>query len=265
MSLSRTSTSLGGETVATPAMPPDLRIYAVGDVHGRHDLLMRMQDLIIADIAANPACYCRTLFLGDLVDRGPQSAAILEYLSAGGFATPISVLRGNHEELFLSFLNDPRVLEGWRKVGGLETLHSYGIDVSEVLLGCGFDRAREQLVHKLPSAHQRFVEMTANSDQYGDYFFCHAGVRPHIALDEQKSEDLLWIGDEFLRFRGNFGKIVVHGHTPVDRPDVRTNRINIDTGAFATSVLTALVLEGQSQRFLSATPCSADQRWLANW
>lgn len=240
-----------GEGVST--IPPGTRIYAVGDIHGRRDLLLRMDQRILADLEGG-ITEPLVIFLGDYVDRGPESAGVIEHLSSCRFGVPIKALRGNHEDLLLSFLDDPSVLDSWRGLGGLETLHSYGVDVSEALRGRGYRQAREQFERKLPPAHRRFLQDTVLSHACGDYFFCHAGVKPHVALDRQAGGDLLWIRDEFLRFEGSFGKIVVHGHSPVSQPETHANRINVDTGAFATSRLTAVVLEEAGRRFLSATP-----------
>ncbi|MEW9307115.1 metallophosphoesterase family protein [Labrys neptuniae] len=240
-----------GEGVST--VPPGTRIYAVGDIHGRRDLLLRMEQRILADLDGG-ITEPLVVFLGDYVDRGPESAGVIEHLSSCRFGATIKALRGNHEDLLLSFLDDPVVLERWRKFGGLETLHSYGVDVSEALRGRGYRQVREQFAGKLPAAHRRFLEDMPLSHSCGDYFFCHAGVKPRIGLDRQAGEDLLWIRDEFLKFGGSFGKIVVHGHSPVSEPEMHANRINVDTGAFATSRLTAVVLEEAGRRFLSATP-----------
>jgi serine/threonine protein phosphatase 1 len=220
-------------------------------VHGRNDLLDELADTIQADLASAPREVI-TVFLGDYVDRGPQSAAVLDRLSVGRFPTPVIALRGNHEEMFLKCLEDSASLDEWRRYGGLETLHSYGVDVKAVMRGEGLEEARAALLAALPAAHLDFLRATQLSVIIGDYFFCHAGVRPGVALERQSADDLMWIRDGFLRFEGSFGKVVVHGHTPVADPDARANRINIDTGAFATSVLTCLVLEGVERRFLTA-------------
>ena len=240
-----------GEGVST--VPPGTRIYAVGDIHGRRDLLLRMEQRILVDLGGG-ITEPLVVFLGDYVDRGPDSAGVIEHLSSRRFGVAIKALRGNHEDLLLSFLDDPSILDRWRGLGGLETLHSYGVDVSEALRGRGYRQAREQFAAKLPAAHRRFLEELPLNHGCGDYFFCHAGVRPRVGLDRQADEDLLWIRDEFLNFEGSFGKIVVHGHSPVSEPEMHANRINVDTGAFATSRLTAVVLEEAGRRFLSATP-----------
>jgi serine/threonine protein phosphatase 1 len=233
-----------------------LRLYVIGDVHGRFDLLTELEQRIKSDLATAPA-QVLTIFLGDYIDRGPNSAAVIERLSAGDFATPIRALRGNHEEMLLKFLADASVLDLWRKFGGLETLHSYDVSVADPMRGTGFERAQIQLRSALPLGHRRFLENTEISFSVGDYLFCHAGVRPGIALDQQKTDDLLWIREDFLQFGGFLGKVVVHGHTPVTNPEVRANRINIDTGAYATSILTALILEGAERRFLMTGPAAA--------
>jgi len=250
MVLSRLAKKLGDTRRAPPSAPPGLRIYAIGDVHGRLDLLDRLSAKIAADLSR--ATYDRTLaiFLGDLIDRGPDSAGVVGRLESANFPTPIVALRGNHEELLLNFLKDATVLESWRRFGALETLHSYGVDIGAAARGARFEETRRELAAKLPLAHLRFLERTQLTEERGGYFFVHAGVKPQVPLDAQRRDDLLWIREEFLRFEGDYGKFIVHGHTPTPEPEVRGNRINIDTGAFATSVLTALVLEGQEQRFL---------------
>jgi serine/threonine protein phosphatase 1 len=213
-------------------------------------LLNDLERQIKCDLETAPTDIL-TVFLGDYVDRGPESAGVLERLSAGDFCTSILPLRGNHEEVFLQFLSDASVLDSWRKFGGLETLHSYGVDVVNAMRGVGYDVAREALVKALPYQHRRFLEEARLSFTLGDYFFSHAGARPGVDLERQATEDLLWIRNEFLQFEGAFGKVVVHGHTPTAEPEIKTHRINVDTGAYASSVLTALVLEGETRRFLA--------------
>jgi len=250
MSFSRLSRIFEKKKIPPPSAPPGMRVYAIGDVHGRLDLLIELERQISRDLATAPTDVL-TVFLGDYVDRGKDSAGVLERLSAIEFCTPICALRGNHEEVFLQFLSDASVLESWRKFGGLETLHSYGVNVTDAMRGAGFDRARAALRKVLPPHHQKFLEETRHSVTLGDYFFCHAGAKPGIDLEFQTAKDLLWIREEFLRFEGEFGKIVVHGHSPMSAPEIKANRINVDTGAYASSVLTALVLEGETRRFLS--------------
>ncbi|PPQ31660.1 hypothetical protein CCR94_08280 [Rhodoblastus sphagnicola] len=231
-------------------LPPGLRLYVVGDVHGRLDLLTRLENEIERDLGAAPSNVL-TIFVGDYVDRGGDSRGVIEKLSSDEFCTRFCALRGNHEQVLLDFLSDASVLENWRKFGALETLHSYGVDISHVARGKGYDLARSSLIQRMPERHRQFLENTRLSFSSGDYYFCHAGARPGIALEHQSDEDLLWIRDDFLAFKGGFGKVVVHGHTPNPTVDMRKNRINVDTGAYASGVLTALVLEGETRRILS--------------
>ena len=199
--------------------------------------------------------------------KSPCSAktAVVERLASGRFPTRLCALRGNHEAMLLRFLGEPQFLEFWRGNGGLETLHSYGVDVSTAMRGEGYETAHEAFLTALPDSHRAFLEATELSATVGDYFFCHAGVRPGAPLSNQSEDDLLWIRDSFLSYERSFGKIVVHGHTPVARPEVRTNRINIDTGAFATSILTCLALEGEDRRFLSVGGSADRSRDPLRW
>ena len=250
MIISRLKRALASRRSHSASTPHGVRVYAVGDVHGRDDLLGDLARLIEHDCASAPGEVV-TVFLGDYVDRGPHSAAVVERLAAGRFPTPLRALRGNHEAVLLEFLDDPSALAFWRGYGGLETLHSYGVDVSKAMRGQDYEQTRDAFLAALPASHRTFLESTELSATIGDYFFCHAGVRPGTPLSAQTAEDLLWIRDGFLSYERPFGKIVVHGHTPVASPEVRANRINIDTGAFATSKLTCLALEGEERRFLT--------------
>ena len=227
------------------------QIYVIGDIHGRSDLLDQMVEEIKRDLDKNPAVDGLTVTLGDYVDRGPDSRGVLDRLADNPFPTKYVALKGNHEELFEAFLHDPSVASQWRRLGGLETLHSYGVSVTAVMIGKGFDEASRALRKAVPEEHLRFLGSLKLSMSVGEYFLCHAGVRPGIPLEHQRAEDLLWIRDEFLNSRTSFGKVVVHGHTPIASPEVLPNRINIDTGAFVTGRLTCLVLEKGSRRFLS--------------
>jgi serine/threonine protein phosphatase 1 len=227
------------------------RIYVIGDIHGRSDLLDRMVEEIERDLQTNPVGNSLTVTLGDYVDRGPDSRGVLERLKCNPFPTEYIGLKGNHEELFEMFLRDPTVASRWRRFGGLETLHSYGVPVAAVMIGKGFEEASSALRRAVPEEHLRFLRSLKLSMSVGDYFLCHAGVRPGVPLEHQSAEDLLWIRDEFLNSRMGFGKVVVHGHTPIESPEVLPTRINIDTGAFVTGRLTCLVLEEGRRRFLS--------------
>jgi len=227
------------------------RIYAIGDIHGRLDLLDRMIAAIARDAKEHEGGSL-TVTLGDYVDRGPKSRGVLDRLLRNPFPGDYVALKGNHEALLEAFLADSRTGTHWQRLGGLETLDSFGVRAATLLGGRNFDRAAAQLRAALTPEHMTFLASLKMSHTTGGYFFCHAGVRPGVPLDRQSDEDLLWVRDEFLDSDMDFGKIVVHGHTPVVAPQVRANRINIDTGAFATGRLTCVVLEGERHRFLAA-------------
>jgi serine/threonine protein phosphatase 1 len=234
------------------AISPGLRVYAIGDVHGCASLLSRLAERIAADLSTSPIPTAQAVFLGDYIDRGPASAAILSRLSQRDFPVPFVALRGNHEQMLLRFLDEPQYLDSWRQFGGLETLHSFGISVSNQLDTASYDVARERLARSITSEVRQFIDETVSHHEIGDYYFCHAGVRPGTPLDAQRDQDLLWIRDDFLSSTADYGKIIVHGHTPVEAPEFHPNRINIDTGAYLTGVLTCLVLEGTTRRLLTS-------------
>ena len=228
------------------------RLYVIGDIHGRADLLDQMVEKIAADMQQYPGGKCLTITLGDYVDRGPDSRGVLDRLARNPFPTFYVALKGNHELLFETFLQDPSVGNHWRGLGGLETIYSYGVPVSALMTGQGFEDACAALRTAIPNEHVRFLSSLRTSLTIGNFFLCHAGVRPGIPLERQNVDDLLWIRDEFLTSTVNFGKIVIHGHSPNESPEVRSNRINIDTGAFATGRLTCVVIENERvARFLS--------------
>jgi serine/threonine protein phosphatase 1 len=236
---------------AQPRVPSGVRIYAVGDIHGRADLLAELFTRIDEDLRAHPTGRSIEVFLGDYIDRGPHSQQVLAMLIARERQHSTVFLKGNHEAYASQFLIDPSVLSAWMQMGGISTLVSYGIKLS----GYDPDQQTEQAVaaafrQALPDSHYRFLQNLALSFSCGDFFFVHAGVRPGIPLIEQSEQDLIWIRNEFLLHEEDFGKVVVHGHSPTDSPDIRPNRINIDTGAYATGRLTCLVLEDDRMRFL---------------
>jgi serine/threonine protein phosphatase 1 len=226
------------------------RLYVIGDIHGRLDLLDRLIDAIKRD-AGEYGNDCLTVTLGDYIDRGPNSRGVIERLLANPFPGNYIAIKGNHEALLENFLDEPSIGGRWRHLGGLETLHSFGVPVAQLMVGRNYDQAAEQLRTALSLEHTKFLASLKTSLTVGRYFLCHAGVRPGVPLERQSEEDLLWIRDEFLSSRMDFGKIVVHGHTPTEEPEVLSNRINIDTGAFATGRLTCVVLEGESHRFIT--------------
>jgi serine/threonine protein phosphatase 1 len=159
-------------------------------------------------------------------------------------------LAGNHEEFLLTFLDDAGILDFWRSQGGLATLHSYGVNVGAAMAGREFEEVQAAFTARFPKHHRDFLATLKVSAVIGDYFFCHAGVRPGVALDCQNRDDLLNIREPFLSSEAEHGKLVVHGHTPAVAPEIRPNRIGIDTAAYATGRLTCLVLEKDQQRFL---------------
>lgn len=234
-----------------PRMPEGIRIYAVGDIHGRLDLLEEVHAKMIADVANGDARQIIQIFVGDYVDRGASSKGVINWLLApppDGWQR--FCLKGNHEAIVLDFLEDAKVFKMWGRLGGLETLHSYGVDLARSHEEDFWPELRDGFAEKLPEMHREFYSNLLNFKEIGDYFFVHAGVRPGVPLDQQVEQDLLWIRKKFLSSNQDFGKFIVHGHTPVAEPEVLPNRINIDTGAYISDRLTCLVLEGEEQRFL---------------
>jgi serine/threonine protein phosphatase 1 len=230
------------------AVPADHFVVAIGDLHGRLDLLEQLWRKIDAVSRLSAARQRTLIFIGDYVDRGLQSAQLVERLLDGFSGFETVYLKGNHDETLLQFLADPTVGEVWRNFGGLETLRSYGITHGA---GKSWAQTRSEFASVLPRTHEAFFKNLRLHHTVGDYIFVHAGVKPRVPLDEQRESDLLWIREEFLESSVNFGRIVVHGHTPADAPEIRNNRIGIDTGAYMTGNLTAVVLEGRTRQFLS--------------
>src|SRR5262245_51229533 len=241
-------------------IPDGTRVYCVGDIHGRDDLLKEMAERVSADMKVRSFDHAVTVFLGDYVDRGLASRRVIEQLARGEWPTSIIPLAGNHEDLLITFLENAELLPVWRNLGGLETLHSYGVDVGLARGRRDFERIRRAFVAQLPESHRHFLESLDISTYIGDYFFCHAGVRPSVPLDRQNRDDLLNIRDPFLLSEAEHGKLVVHGHTPSVDPAIRPNRIGIDTAAYATGRLTCLVLEKDHRRFLQVGDRDGVQR-----
>lgn len=236
-----------GEDAAIPN--DNLRLYVIGDIHGMLDLLERAVAAIHRDVALHGS-DALTVTLGDYVDRGPASRGVIERLAQNPFPTPYVALKGNHEGMMEDFLGDPSLGMQWRTQGGEQTLRSYGVAARGLMVGRANVDAAARLRAALPDSHLLFLRSLKLSLQHGRYFLCHAGVRPGVPLDRQSEHDLLWIRDEFLSSPADFGKIVVHGHTPMREPEVLANRIGIDTGAFASGRLTCVVLEDAGYRFL---------------
>jgi len=244
----------GNARKTSHAVPPDARVYAIGDIHGRADLLVDLHKQILADAGEFGDCAKTIVYMGDYVDRGLSSRDVIDLLIDQPLPGFTSIhLKGNHEAMMLDFVNEPSSGAGWLQIGGLATLFSYQVALDERLAPTDRLRdAREKLREKLPPRHRQFLEGLALSHTVGDYMFVHAGVRPRRPLDDQTEQDLLWIRDEFVRSTANHGKMVVHGHSISWKPEVRSNRIGIDTGAFATGVLTCLALHGAERQFIQA-------------
>jgi serine/threonine protein phosphatase 1 len=236
-----------------PEAPHDRRIYAVGDIHGRVDLMRALHSRIAADAARiNDARANVVIYVGDYIDRGDHSRQVVETLIGHALAGFEQVcLSGNHERLLLQFLADPDSGPTWLFNGGDATLRSYGVDIEDPAFGLeGWSWVRQRLLDGLPGRHLAFFRELPLSHEEGDYFFVHAGVRPGVALDRQNETDLLWIREEFYHSRADFGKVIVHGHSISETVDVQPNRIGIDTGAYGSGVLSCLVLEDAGRRIL---------------
>ena len=238
-----------------PSLPQGQLIYAIGDIHGRSDLLALLLDKIAADAAHSKDAKRRTLvFLGDYIDRGHDSARVVDMvLGELPLGFDAHFLKGNHEAILLDFLDDPSYLGQWLANGADATFRSYGMDLEELIRkGATPEAWRRAFLASLPEAHRDFFETLELAVAFGDYLFVHAGVRPGVPLEAQDPHDMVWIRAPFLQSDEDFGKIVVHGHTPAREPVIRANRIGIDTGAVFTDRLTALKLEDGSRTLLYA-------------
>lgn len=234
---------------AARAVPSATRVYAIGDIHGRADLLVDLIQRIDEDQARRPIDRVIEVYLGDYVDRGSDSKSVIDILCRRLVHRNAICLRGNHEAIMEDFLHDPDVIHDWMRIGALSTLNSYGVSIGP----------RAQLVpeelhqafcNEFPRTHALFLQCLHNVFICGDYLFVHAGIRPGVRLQDQVQDDLIWIRKEFLYSTIDHGWMIVHGHTPVSHPQVLRNRINIDTGAVFSGTLTCLVLEATSVSFL---------------
>lgn len=234
----------------TPSLPPGVRVYAIGDLHGCADLLDRMMEVIEADLVLSPAEEVVEVFLGDYVDRGPDSRGVLERVAQDPPGRQRVRLMGNHEDAMLAALDDGNLMSRWLfSFGGDATLRSYGLDAHEY---AHQPQAMQPLARAvIPERDVALLRNLSLQHRVGDVVFVHAGIRPGVALEEQDRHDLLWIRDEFLLDPGPLPAFVVHGHTPVEAPEMFRWRANVDTGAVFGGPLTALVLEGTGHRFLS--------------
>ncbi|HYD31385.1 MAG TPA: metallophosphoesterase family protein [Azospirillaceae bacterium] len=251
-----------------PIAPEGRCVYAVGDVHGERRCLERLLAVIAQDAArreAEDGVRPILVFLGDYIDRGPDSRGVLDTLcglaqaASAGTGAECHFLLGNHDAALLEFLRDPATGAEWLNYGGAETLASYGARAPVGTVGAARWRAlRGALEENLPDGHRRFLESLKPMLILGDYAFVHAGVRPGVPLERQRPEDLLWVREPFLSSPRHHGKVVVHGHTVVEQPQVLANRIAVDTGAYATGILTAVALHGPHQRILASSPVRGD-------
>jgi serine/threonine protein phosphatase 1 len=227
------------------------RAYAIGDVHGRLDLLEQLLSEIERDRSERPTPKTLLVFLGDLIDRGPHSAQVIERLRTYSSDDARTVfLLGNHEEVLLRILDgDTSLIPSWLQFGGRQCLQSYGADSRRIARETD-EKALEIIRGVIPEAHVAFLNSFIDSCRFGDYLFVHAGIRPGVAIDDQQQSDLRWIREPFLFDDTDHGCVVVHGHTICDEVEERPNRIGVDTGAYRTGILTALVVEGNERRYL---------------
>jgi serine/threonine protein phosphatase 1 len=235
-------------------VPDGLLVYAIGDIHGRRDLLEKMIGQIAGDVKrhADLTSPPMVFFLGDYIDRGSDSKGVIELLANELPAEwTCRFLKGNHEEAALQFIVDPRFGDTWRDFGGIETLRSYGVVPRREGTKIDWASAARDFEQALPNAHRRFFDSLSKMEVVGDYVFVHAGIRPGLPLDLQSEQDLLWIRNEFLIDVRASDKTVVHGHTPGEKVQFGPGRIGIDTGAYLTGRLSALCLRNSDRWFLS--------------
>ncbi len=245
----------------TPATIPDgRRVYAVGDVHGRADLLKLLLGRIQKDaLGGNYKGRPVLVFLGDYIDRGFQSREVIDVL-LGELMSPFDThfLKGNHEAAMLQFLSEPGMGPRWIEHGGAETMVSYGIRPPRSRTATDeWAMASQELNRVLPRAHLQFLMSLQLSVRIGDYMFVHAGVRPGVELDQQSEYDMLWIRDAFLNDTRPLGAVVVHGHTPATEPHRDSRRVGIDTGAYISGQLTAARFEHETVEFISTGVAAA--------
>ena len=239
-------------TSVAACVPEDVLVCAIGDVHGRLDLLVDIEEKIARFAAGRPESVRRIVCLGDYIDRGYQSLEVIDHLrgpAPDGFER--ICLLGNHEDYLLRFFVSTVEGPAWLANGGRETLMSYGVMLPPGTASPDdIEQARNELLVRMPDSHLEFLRSLVTYHVEGDYLFVHAGIRPRVSLEAQQTEDLLWIRERFLSSDVDHGYIVVHGHTVVEEPAVCPNRIGIDTGAYASGRLTALVLAGDMRTFL---------------
>ena len=245
------------EIRATPAIPPGQRVYAIGDIHGRLDLFAALVDAIEADDASRAKADTAIVLLGDLVDRGPDSAGVIALAQALTARRKVRIVAGNHEEMFLRSFDDTETFRHFLRFGGRETILSYPID-REAYRQADIGEAQVLMQQAVPEADRTFLAGFEDGVTIGDYLFVHAGIRPGVGIDDQSRMDLRWIREPFLSHAGSHGVMVVHGHTITDEPVIAANRIGIDTGAYRSGRLTALGLEGTERWIVEAAASDGD-------
>jgi len=235
----------------TAAIPAGVRVYAIGDIHGRLDLLTTVAEAIEADDRSREHAKTEIVLLGDLIDRGPDSAAVLQWAQSWQERRGVRILAGNHEEMFLLSYTKLEALRHFLRFGGYETVLSYQVDRT-AMMNADLEAAQQLMCAAVPESDLEFIRSFEDSVVIGDYLFVHAGIMPDIPLPQQQTADLRWIREPFLSHQGEHGYVVVHGHSITREPEFRSNRIGIDTGAFMSGRLTALGLEG-TERWLIET------------
>lgn len=229
-----------------------MRLYAIGDIHGCRALLVEMHERIDTEIARDRPPDWRIVHVGDYCDRGPDTKGVLDFLIARMAADGrVTCLRGNHDEGFLSFLTARPGAGIFINNGGETTAASYGVEADFSPLA--IERTRAALAAAVPDAHLRFLATLPYSASFGDFFLCHAGIRPGVPLEQQDPQDLIWIREKFLDDPRPHPKVIVHGHTPADEAEIMGNRINVDTRAFASGRLSALTVDGSRKSLLEVS------------
>ncbi|MEM1133381.1 MAG: metallophosphoesterase family protein [Pseudomonadota bacterium] len=236
------------------SVPEGVRIYAIGDIHGRADLLDQLLDMIDDDGDRRDDCETHVILMGDLVDRGPDSRAVIERaMTLQQRYDKASFLMGNHEEVMLgAATGEPKMVRFFNRIGGRETILSYGLPERQYR-DLDLEELAALLPELFPAEHIAFVSEFQDQIVIGDYVFVHAGVRPDVPLDEQSAKDMRWIREDFIMDKTRHEKLVIHGHTISDTIDEQRNRIGIDTGAYLTDQLTAIALQGSERWFLQTS------------